>query len=119
MTSAVSHDDTLKGAGTQASPLVLAVPLTLTVEAPQQTSVLVVTNIGLFGDGATINGGPKGIGLKVQGGTSSTFGSAAIIASGGKSQCCTIGGGAGVIASGGESVNGGGGTGVFAFGAGG
>jgi len=116
---AVSHDDTLKGNGTASSPLGLAVPLALTGATAQSTSVLTVTNTGLFGDGATVNGGPKGIGLRVQGGTSSTFGSAAIIATGGKSQCCTIGGGSGLVASGGESVNGGGGTGVFAFGSGG
>lgn len=113
----VSRDYTLKGAGTHASPLGLPVPLILTGGTPQQTSVLVVSNTATFGDGITANGGPKGIGLRAQGGTSSTFDSVGVIATGGNSLCCTISGGTGLIASGGQSINGGGGTGIQAFGA--
>src|SRR5262249_27136644 len=80
---AVFRDDTLKGDGSQAAPLGLAVPLTLTGAMPQSSSVLVVSNTATFGDGITINAGPKGQGLRVQGGSSSTIGGAGLIATGG------------------------------------
>src|SRR5262249_20229770 len=113
---AVSRDDTLKGDGTQASPLGLPVPLTLTGGTPLSSSLLVVTNSGTFSDGITSNGGPKGVGLRAVGGSSNTIGGTGVIASGGSSLASTVTAGRGVIASGGDSSNGQGGTGVEAHG---
>ena len=112
----ISRDDTLKGDGTQASPLGLPVPLTLTGETPILTSVLVVSNTGTFSEGITANGGPKGAGLRAQGGSSNTIGGSGVIATGGSSLASTVTAGRGVIASGGDSSNGQGGTGVEAHG---
>jgi hypothetical protein len=114
---AVSRDNTLKGDGSQASQLGLAVPLTLTGATPQSSSVLVVSNTATFGDGITINAGPKGQGLRVQGGSSSTIGGAGVIAAGGSSLgSIPVTAGYGVIASGGEGNYGAGGSAVYALG---
>ena len=112
----VSRDDTLKGDGTQASPLGLPVPLTLAGGTPSLTSVLVVSNTGAFSEGITANGGPKGTGLRAQGGSSNTIGGTGVIATGGSSLASTVTAGRGVIATGGDSSNGQGGTGVEAHG---
>src|SRR5262249_47574873 len=112
-----SRDDTLKGDGSQAAPMGLAVPLTLTGATPQSSSVLVVSNTATFGDGITINAGPKGQGLRVQGGSSSTIGGAGVIATGGSNLgTIPVTAGYGVIANGGEGNYGAGGSGVYAFG---
>ena len=114
--SAVSRDATLNGDGTPASPLGVAVPLTLS-GATRLGSVLVVSNTETFGDGVTVNGGPKGVGVRVQGGSSSTIGGAGVIVTGGSSLgTIPVTAGYGVIASGGEGNYGAGGSGVYAFG---
>ena len=112
----VSRDDTLKGDGTPVSPLGLPVPLALTGGTPSLSSVLVVSNTGNFSDGITANGGPKGVGVRAQGGSSNTIGGTGVIATGGGSLASTVTAGRGVIASGGDSSNGQGGTGVEAHG---
>jgi hypothetical protein len=117
-TAGVIRDNTLQGSGTQASPLGLAVPLTLSgAVQPASGSVLVVSNTEIHGEGLTVNGGPKGTGLRVQGGSSSTIGGAGVIVTGGSSLgSIPVTAGYGVIASGGEGNNGAGGIGVYAFG---
>ena len=114
-TAGVIRNDTLRGSGTQASPLGVAVPLTLS-GAVQLGGVLAVSNTETHGEGITVNGGPKGSGLRALGGTSNTIGGAGVIATGGNSLdgiCCA---GYGVVAQGGEGSRGGGGIGVYAFG---
>jgi hypothetical protein len=115
---AVSHDATLKGNGTQTSPLGLAVPLTLTGETPQRTSVLVVTQTGANAEGMTVNGGPRGAGVVALGGSGTTIAGAGVIATGGNSLDGTCCAGYGVVAQGGQGSRGGGGIGVFVFGGG-
>ena len=113
--AAVSRDATLKGDGTPSSPLGLAVPLTLS--GSTSSSVLVVSNTETFGEGLTVNGGPKAAGLIAQGGSSSTIGGAGVIATGGSNLgTIPVNAAAGVIAQGGGNNNGTGGVGVFAFG---
>jgi hypothetical protein len=76
----ISRDDTLKGQGTQASPLGLAVPLTLTGALPFGSGgVLAVSNTEPHGEGITVNGGPKGSGLRALGGSSDTIAGAGVI----------------------------------------
>jgi hypothetical protein len=103
----VSRDDTLKGDGTQASPLGLTVPLTLS--SAIAGGVLTVSNTKEFGDGMTVIGGPSGSGqdplsvaLRAQGGVSNSFriGGTGVFATGG------FNGGRGVIAIGGEAAPG-------------
>src|SRR4030095_10690403 len=113
---AVSHDATLKGNGTQTSPLGLAVPLTLTGETPQGTSVLVVSQTGANAQGMTVNGGPRGTGVVAIGGSGTTIAGAGVNATGGNSLdgiCCA---GYGVVAQGGQGSRGAGGIGAYVFG---
>ncbi|HXG64511.1 MAG TPA: hypothetical protein VNO70_05350 [Blastocatellia bacterium] len=116
----VSRDTTLKGDGTQASPLGLAVPLTLSGAVPNSNGgVLTVSNTQEFGDGITVIGGPSGssldpvgAALRAQGGDSNTFriGGTGVIATGG------FNGGRGVVATGGDDDSGIGGTAIGAAG---
>lgn len=117
-TAGVTRNDTLKGSGTQTSPLGVAVPLTLTGAVPFGSgSVLVVSNTELHGEGMTVNAGSKGIGLRVQGGSSSTIGGPGVVATGGSNLGTTpVNAGYGVIANGGEGNAGPGGIAVYAFG---
>ena len=128
----VSRDATLKGNGTSASPLGLAVPLTLSGSV-EFNSVLTVTNSRANSTGVTANGGASGVGVVGQGGNSD-FGGGGVVGRGGASTGSFPGGsgvtgrggdsdsrqgGAGVIGNGGESDNSEGGTGVAGQGAGG
>ncbi|HXI93635.1 MAG TPA: hypothetical protein VNO24_26930 [Blastocatellia bacterium] len=117
-TAGVIRDNTLQGSGIQASPLGVAVPLTLSgAVQPGSGSVLVVSNTEIHGEGVTANGGPKGAGLRAQGGSSSTIAGAGVIATGGNSLgSIPVSAGYGVIASGGEGNSAAGGIGVYAFG---
>jgi hypothetical protein len=117
----ISRDATLKGDGTQASPLALTVPLMLS--GSSSGSVLVVSNTQELADGITVNGGPTsasagpiGTALRAQGGTSNIFrpGGSGVIATGGFSDHSS--GGRGVIATGGDTNSGVGGDGVIAEG---
>jgi hypothetical protein len=101
--AAVSSDNTLKGNGTQASPLGLRVPLILTGES-SGNGVVKVTNTVTSGIGVEGNGGSDGIGVLGQGGIGLQSSSKA---------------GPGVVGVGGDSTNGNGllgGIGVLALG---
>ena len=105
----VSRDNTLKGNGTQAAPLGLAVPLTLSGPV-EFGSVLVVSNTRTNSTGFTANGGPSGAGVRGQGGNSS-FGGPGVVGTGGTST--NFPGGTGVGGRGGDSDSGDGGAGVI------
>jgi hypothetical protein len=113
----VFHDTTLKGNGTQASPLGIAVPLGLVGVLPGSNSILFVQNNGDGGIGATAIGGNSnsnigGEGLFAVGGNSdSSFGGEAIEAIGGNSNSST--GGTAIVAVGGNSSTGLGGAGLL------
>ena len=64
--AAVSHDATLAGAGTSASPLGIAIPLSLT--SGSDVSVLTLTSTAIGGHGLTSTGGPNASGVIVNGG---------------------------------------------------
>jgi hypothetical protein len=97
----VAHNTTLAGDGTQASPMSVAVPLTLS-GGVKSGSVLVVSNTEEASNGVEVNGG------------SGTLGGNAIIATGGRG---TTGlGGLGVRGDGGGSFSGGGGAGLAGVG---
>jgi hypothetical protein len=108
-TGAANHDATLTGAGTSASPLGVALPLTLS--ASLNTPVLTITNAGdernaltatggLNAAGAILNGGigaeeiEGGDGLDAIGGSSSDRGGSGILAIGGTGNA---GGGFGIM----------------------
>jgi hypothetical protein len=121
----VSRDGTLKGNGTPAAPLGVAVPLNLTGNI-EFGSVLVVSNTHQLSTGVTATGGPEGAGVRGNGGNSE-FGGPGVVGTGGTSAGFFPGGpgmfgkggdansgegGAGVIGSGGDSNSRDGGTGV-------
>jgi hypothetical protein len=112
----ISRDATLKGDGTGASPLGLTVPLTLS--GADANGVLVVSNTQEFGEAITTNGGPKGVGLFANGGSSITIGGTGVVAIGGDSLGSTTSApaGTGVLAFGGRSNSGSPGTGISASG---
>ena len=105
----VSRDATLKGNGTSASPLGLAVPLRLSGPV-EFGSVLVVSNTSTNSTGFTSNGGPSGAGVRGQGGNSN-FGGPGVVGTGGTST--NFPGGPGVSGRGGDSDSGDGGAGVI------
>jgi hypothetical protein len=105
--TSIFHDSTLAGAGTDSSPLGLAVPLSLIGATP--ISVLTIMN------GNNASSGFGGNGVESSGGASSAgIGGSGINASGGRSENGFAG--EGVFAQGGFSPNGISGTGVFARG---
>jgi hypothetical protein len=112
--ASVFRDATLKGNGTQGSPLGIAVPLTLTGDT-STGSVLEVSNTATFGTAIVANGGPKSTGLKAQGGASQTVGGGGVIAVGGDSLGTTTSApaGYGVYAFGGAASSGSAGTGIY------
>ena len=106
----VSRDNTLKGNGTPASPLGVAVPLTLNGSV-EFGSVLVVSNTKTSSTGVTANGGPSGAGVRGQGGNG-TFGGPGVAGIGGTSTNF-LPGGTGVGGLGGDSDTGDGGNGMI------
>lgn len=114
----VLHDGTLGGNGSQASPLGLAVPLVLTGALPIGSGgVVAVSNTETHGEGMTVNGGPKGSGLRALGGSSPTIAGAGVIGTGGNSLgLITVTAGTGVIGNGGNGNGGPGGVGLRASG---
>ena len=131
----VQHDTTLTGNGTAASPLGVAVPLTLS-GVVGFNPILRVQNLGTSGPGVIVTGGFSdsgrgGTGVNAVGGnTDSGIGGHGVFAFGGISNSGDGGfgvnavggntdsgvGGKGVEATGGFSDSGAGGTGVFAIG---
>ncbi len=119
----VVHDSTLKGDGTPALPLGLAIPLIFTGDVSNGNGVITVTNTagggpGIFSVGGTANdtiGG--GSGLLSLGGTgfSTSPGGVGVIGFGGSAS--TSSGGTGGSLIGGVSTAGNGGDGLFAVGA--
>jgi hypothetical protein len=117
----VSHDPTLSGAGTSASPLSVAVSLNLSgavlSNGATRDAVIKATNTTDSGDGITGFGGPGpttggGTGVNAIGGTSAFFvGGSGIFASGGSGDTS---GGPGVNAFGGQGDNNDGGDAVIA-----
>jgi hypothetical protein len=107
-TAEIRHDPTLKGDGSGASPLGIALPLFLSF--PHDDAVLNVTNTFL-GDAIKATAGPSGTGIDVKGGSS---GGHSIVSKGGFS--FSVGGGYGLIAGGGDTESGVGGNGVSASG---
>ncbi|HET9531962.1 MAG TPA: hypothetical protein VFQ92_16500 [Blastocatellia bacterium] len=105
----VSRDATLKGDGTQAAPLGLAVPLNLNGDV-RFGSVLVVSNTHEVSTGVTATGGPGGAGVRGRGGNSD-FAGPGMVGTGGMST--TFPGGSGVVGNGGDSDSRSGGTGVI------
>jgi hypothetical protein len=103
---AVAHDGTLAGDGTAASPLEVAVPLSLEGSAPGwQQPILSVTNLGDGGAGILARGG---------GGAAGSHAGAGVVATGGTGSAHW--GGRGVEGTGGNNVRGFGGIGVYARG---
>jgi hypothetical protein len=119
--STIFHDATLAGDGTSASPLGVAVPLTLTGAVNNPFSLLSVINTGVSGQGVFIRAGSAtgnglgGTGAFVFGGNSeSGFAGTGADVRGGNSESSD--GGSGIDTSGGSSFSGDGGDGVVAFG---
>jgi hypothetical protein len=116
---AIAHDTTLAGSGTAASPLGVAIPLTLTGEVSGDNAIIKVTNLGESGVGITAQGGGAinadgGHGLKAIGGISQdNTGGNGVDAKGGGGISF---GGSGVYAEGGGSSHGRGGAGITARG---
>jgi len=108
---AVSHDLTIKGDGTQASRLGVAVPLSL-FSTGFPWEVLTVSNGTAGGHAMRVFGGsgPNGVAVRANGGA----GGLGLEASGGQLDGGT--GGIGLAASGGLANGGNGGTGVYASG---
>jgi trimeric autotransporter adhesin len=106
----VSRDGSLKGDGTPASRLGLALPLVLV--SPFPTEALIVANNNANGHTMRIWGGsgPNGLGLRVTGGAGAT----GLETSGGEMDGAN--GGRGLSAFGGSGTNANGGTGVIAIG---
>jgi hypothetical protein len=133
----VAHDNTLQGNGTLASPLGVALPLSLV--GPSGTELLFVRNsnpsgiaingigggsstssdagIGVIGLGGMNNAnGRGGAGIEAAGGFSHGEGGAGSLSFGGNSDSLTGSGGIGIFAGGGVNNNMRGGDGVFAIG---
>ena len=109
----VSHDSTLKGNGTPASPIGLAVPLRLNTFV-QFGSVIEISNGNVASHAITATGGADG-GVGLRGfGTSAGLPGNGVLGVGGDS--ATLGGGFGVGGAGGDGDSGSGGTGVSAGG---
>jgi hypothetical protein len=105
----VSHDSTLKGNGTPASPIGLAVPLKLDTYV-QFGSVIEVSNGNVASHGITSTGGADG-GVGLRGfGTSAGLPGNGVIGVGGNS--ATLGGGYGVGGGGGHGDSSSGGAGL-------
>ena len=105
----ISRDSSLKGNGTAASPLGLAVPLKLDTYV-QFGSVIEVSNGNVASHGITSTGGADG-GIGVRGyGTSAGLPGDGVLGVGGNS--ATLGGGFGVGGAGGSGDSGPGGTGI-------
>jgi hypothetical protein len=113
----ISHDGTMIGDGTPAAPLGVAVPLDL--NGASESSILTVTNSGLFGSAIVATGGnsltgDSGVGVKAFGGSSTGgFGGWGLVAYGGDSASSK--GGLGVYGRGGigRGVGQSGGTGIY------
>jgi trimeric autotransporter adhesin len=110
----VIHDTTLRGNGTAASPLGVAVPLFLTGATGASNPILTVSNISDGGVGVSALGGAGGEGVRASGGNSA-FGGAGVTATGGSSSANIALGGSAVTAKGGTGTAGGG-RGVSAIG---
>ncbi len=108
-TAEIRHDPTLKGDGSGAAVLGIALPLFLSY--PVDDGAVLNVNNTFLGDAIRATAGPSGTGIDVKGGSS---GGHSIISKGGFSQ--TVGGGYGLIASGGDTESGVGGNGVSALG---
>lgn len=124
--ASVTHDNTLTGDGTAASPLGVAIPLILTGSVDNGNGVITVTNTApggpsLFGVGgnasAQIGGGTGLLALGGTGGTdgATTPGGVGLVGFGGSASSSSGGTGGSLI--GGVSTNGNGGDGAFAVGA--
>lgn len=118
----VVHDTTLKGDGTNAQPLGLAVPLIFAGDVSNGNGVITVTNIAAGGPGIFAVGGNSspaiggGSGLLALGGSGNAApGGSGIVAFGGSANNGAGGTGASLI--GGVSTAGNGGDGLFAVGA--
>jgi hypothetical protein len=105
----VAHGATLQGSGTAASPLGVAVPLSLS-GAVFGRSLITITNLGQLGTGVSATGGFLGDGVSATGGN----GGGGITATGGSGD--NLVGGAGINAYGGDSSTGFGGVGISASG---
>jgi hypothetical protein len=107
----VSHDSTLAGAGTGASPLGVAAPLALS--SALDASVLTLTSTAIGGHGLTATGGPNATGAIINGGpgTSTYDGGDAIDVYGGGGSS----GGAAIYAIGGSGSVYSGGYGIVAY----
>ncbi len=113
--SAIAHDGTLAGNGTQASPLGVAVPLNLTGAVPSSgsgeavikaTNTAAGTGVSAFG-GSTPGGGVGGTGVVATGGDTGTLvGGVGVLATGGRALGPLGKGGTGVMAVGGVGLNG-------------
>jgi hypothetical protein len=109
----VSHDSTLTGNGTPASPIGLNIPLTLNTYV-QFGSVIEVSNGNVASHAITATGGADG-GVALRGfGTNAGLPGNGVIGVGGDS--ATLGGGYGVGGAGGDGDSGSGGPGVSAGG---
>ena len=106
---AVAHDGTLKGNGTQASPLGVAVPILIV--ASTDFGLVDVTNLKDGGVGVLGFGGKGVVAFGAAGQTNPSIG---VVASGGQSSSGV--GGMGVNASGADSTSHAGGDGIQAFG---
>ena len=95
--ASVFHNATLTGNGTQASPLGVAIPLTLTGATPVTFSILNIENTGFSGNGLTALGGQFGTGVQAAGGD----GGIGVAANGGAGGPDL--GGLGVLSQGGSS----------------
>jgi hypothetical protein len=99
--ASVFHNATLVGNGTQASPLGVAIPLTLTGATPVTFSILNIKNTGFSGNGLTALGGERGTGVQAAGGDSPMGGGIGVEAFGGGGGPDR--GGIGVLGQGGSS----------------
>jgi len=102
-TAGVIRDNTLQGSGAPGSPLGVAVPLTLSVRFNPEAVACLWFPTPRYMARSHRQRGPKGAGLRAQGGSSSTIAGAGVIATGGNSLgSIPVSAGYGVIASGGE-----------------
>ncbi len=119
----VTHDDTLRGNGTAAAPLGLAVPLIFSGDVSNGNGVITVTNTAAGGPAVFAVGGNSsptiggGSGLLSLGGTGSSAapGGVGLVSFGGSASNASGGTGGSLI--GGVSTAGNGGDGLFAVGA--
>ncbi len=99
--ASIFHDATLTGNGTAASPLGVAIPLTLTGATTVTLSILKIENTGDSGNGLSVQAGARGTGVAAAGGDSTKGGGIGVQANGGAGGADV--GGIGVLSVGGSS----------------